>query len=231
MTTSDTAGTNPGERIEEVDLKEKKVSSSHEAAEVEWHILDNHQQNFSFSDVHPANITVRNLEVEVEVAAPFADTLKAKFTKPKVADVEGGAADNIRRKKILKDVSADFPAGTLTAIIGGSGSGKVHGTPHSRGPIDANLLPLIDYLPQRSISSYAGIQHHHRRKHTVQRISRPSHNHQRLRHPNRCLTSVPHCPGNPALCCVPATPIIHHFSAAQPTGRRGHSRTRPQGMR
>lgn len=132
IVTSDTAGTNAGERIEEVDLKEKKVSSSHETAEAEWHILDSHQQNFSFSDVRPANITVRNLEVEVEAAAPFADTLKTKFTKPKAADVEGGTVGSIRRKKILKDFSADSPAGTLTAIIGGSGSGKVRGAHRTR---------------------------------------------------------------------------------------------------
>lgn len=91
----------------------------------EWHVSDNHRQTLSFSDVHPANITVRNLEVEVDIAAPFVDTLKAKFTRSEVGDVEGAAVGGIRRKKILKGVSADFPAGTLTAIVGGSGSGKV----------------------------------------------------------------------------------------------------------
>ena len=112
------------ERIKEVDLKEKGLLS-YEIVEVEQHALDDHQQNLSFSDVHPVDITVRNLEVEVNVIAPFVDTLKAKFTKSKVRDVEGGAIGGVRRKKILKDVSADFPPGTLTAIIGGSGSGKV----------------------------------------------------------------------------------------------------------
>ena len=97
----------------------------HETVEAEWDVSDNHRQTLSFSDVHPANITVRNLEVEVDVAAPFVDTLKAKFTRSKVNDVEDDAVGAARRKKILKDVSADFPAGTLTAIIGGSGSGKV----------------------------------------------------------------------------------------------------------
>lgn len=100
-------------------------SLSHETAEAEWHVSDNHRQTLSFSDVHPANITVRNLEVEVEVAAPFVDTLKAKFARSKVGDVEGAAVGGIQRKKILKGVSGNFPAGTLTAIIGGSGSGKV----------------------------------------------------------------------------------------------------------
>jgi len=125
MAASDAAGTIIQGSIEEVDVKGKD-SLFHETAEAEWHISDNHQQNLSFSDVHPADIVVRNLEVEVDVAASFVDTLKAKFIKSEVGNAEGGTVDGIRRKKILKDVSADFPAGTLTAIIGGSGSGKVH---------------------------------------------------------------------------------------------------------
>ena len=130
MATSNTVETSNQERIEEVDVKEEGTLF-HETVEAEWHVSDDHRQTLSFSDVHPTNITVRNLEVEVDVAAPFVDTLKAKFTRSKVGDVEGGAAGGVRRKNILKDVSADFPAGTLTAIIGGSGSGKVclHATP------------------------------------------------------------------------------------------------------
>ena len=117
-------GTDVPERAEEVDLEENG-SLSHETVGVEWHILDDHQQNLSFSNVHPVDITVRSVEVEVDVAAPFVDALKAKFTRSRVGDVEGRAVSGVRRKKILKDVSVDFPAGTLTAIIGGSGSGKV----------------------------------------------------------------------------------------------------------
>ena len=124
MAASDNAGEIVQERIEEVDVKEKGPLS-HDATETRWHLPDTHRQTLSFSDVHPADITVRNLEVEVDVAASFVDTLKARFTKSKVGDVEGDAAGG-GRKKILKNVSADFPAGTLTAIIGGSGSGKVH---------------------------------------------------------------------------------------------------------
>ena len=127
MAASDAVGTNDWERIEEVGLKGESLSP-HES---EWHVLDNHQQNLSFSDVRPANVAVRHLEVEVEVASSFADALKARFTKSKAGDVEGGAVGGAQRKKILKDVSADFPAGTLSAIIGGSGSGKVRLQPHN----------------------------------------------------------------------------------------------------
>ena len=110
--------------IKEVDAKETDAPLD-ESTVPEWHISDNHQQNLSFSDVSPADITVRNLEVEVDVASSFADTLKARFANSKVEDLEGDVAGTARRKKILKDLSADFPAGTITAIIGGSGSGKV----------------------------------------------------------------------------------------------------------
>ena len=137
MAVSDAMQTNAREKIEEVDLEGEGLSPP----ETEWHALDNHQQNLSFSDVRPADIAVRNLQVEVEVASSFADTLKARFTKSEAGDVEGGAVGGVQRKKILKDVSADFPAGTLTAIIGGSGSGKV--CFHLHNPID----PIHAQLP------------------------------------------------------------------------------------
>ena len=107
----------------EVDVKEK--GSFHESTETEWHISDDHQQALSFSDVRPADIVVQSLGVEVDIVASFVDTLKAKLTKFKVGDVEGGDVVGGTRRKILKDFSGVFPAGTLTAIIGGSGSGKV----------------------------------------------------------------------------------------------------------
>jgi len=106
----------------EVDVKEK--GSFHESTETEWHISDGHQQALSFSDVHPADITVQSLGVEVDIVASVVDKIKAKLTKSKVGDVEGDVVGGTRRK-ILKDVSGVFPAGTLTAIIGASGSGKV----------------------------------------------------------------------------------------------------------
>lgn len=101
------------------------MSSSFHRPTAAEHIPDNHQQNLSFSDVCPADITVRNLEVDVDVASSFVDTLKARFTNSEGNDPGGAVVHGARKKKILKDVSADFPAGTMTAIIGGSGSGKV----------------------------------------------------------------------------------------------------------
>ena len=219
MAASDTAEAIVQERIEEVDVK-KEGPISHEATEMEWHISDNHLQALSFSDVHPADITVRNLEVEVGVAASFADTLAAKLTKSKVGDVEGDAVGGIRRKKILKDVSANFPPGTLTAIIGGSGSGKVYLCPQASyatlngSDLMLHSFALIDDLSQRSLPSYAGIEPHYHRKHTLQRIFRSSHSHQRLRYTNRRIAPVPHRPRNVTLRRIASAPIIHHFSTA-----------------
>ena len=136
MAASDITVVEDWERTEEIDLKDMG-SLSRGNAESEWHLSDNHKQNLSFSDVHPAGITVRNLEVEVDIAGPFVDSLKAKFTRSKLGDVEGGAVGGVRRKKILNDVSADFPAGTLTAIVGGSGSGKVR--PHYAEEIPSHV--------------------------------------------------------------------------------------------
>jgi hypothetical protein len=137
MATSDAGAVLEG-GIEEVNVKEKSPSF-YDAKEAVWHISDNHQQNLSFSAVRPTDITVRNLEVEVDVAASLVNTLKAKFTKPKVEDLEGSSVGTARKKKILKAISADFPAGTLTAIIGGSGSGKVRSPPaHNRFEIQSD---------------------------------------------------------------------------------------------
>jgi hypothetical protein len=198
-----------------VDVKEK-CSLFHEAAGAEWHISDNHRQALSLSNVHPVDIAVRNLEVQVEVATSFADTLRVKFAESKFGDVEGGVGRVPR--KILRDISANFPAGTLTAIIGGSGSGKVvHLHPHSLHLKD--LTPyltccLIDDVSQRSLPSHAGIKSRYHRNHTLQRIPRPSHSRQCLRHPNRCPDSVPHRPRNLTLRCIPSTTLIYHFPTA-----------------
>ena len=123
---------------------EKKCSLFHEATEMGFRILDNYRKPLSFSDVHPASVTVRNLGVEVDTVTSVVDTLTAKFTKSKVGDVEGDVVGGIRRK-ILRDVSGIFPAGTLTAVIGGSGSGKVRLHPRT-----LCLANLISYFACRS---------------------------------------------------------------------------------
>ena len=191
----------------------EKGSLFHETAETEWRILDSHQQTLSFSDVHPVDITVRNLGVDVDVTTSFGDALKVKLKKPKVGDVEGDVIGGIQRKKILKDVSADFPAGSLTAIIGGSGSGKVRPRT-SCLPVSCLNTILVDHPPQCPFPSYAGIKPQRYWKCAVQRIFRPSHRHERLCYTNGCAASIPDRPRNVALCGIPSSSIIHHFSAA-----------------
>ncbi|TRM67109.1 P-loop containing nucleoside triphosphate hydrolase protein [Schizophyllum amplum] len=85
----------------------------------QWTVKDTHQENISFSNVRPVNVKVRDLTVEVDAPKSLAQRLS--FKKKPSADPERGNAD---RKRILDTISADFPQGSLSAILGSSGSGK-----------------------------------------------------------------------------------------------------------
>lgn len=67
--------------------------------------------HLSFREVHPVNVNVRDLTVTV---TKKPDLVARFFSKVGKED-----------KLILDHINADMPAGTLTAIIGSSGSGKV----------------------------------------------------------------------------------------------------------
>lgn len=71
----------------------------------------------SFCAVDPVDISVRDLGVSIDVSpsgfAAFTKRLSSNGSAQKKAD-----------KAILQDVNAHMPSGSLTAIIGGSGSGK-----------------------------------------------------------------------------------------------------------
>lgn len=69
------------------------------------------EQHISFRAVDRVDVSVRNLAITV---SPRSVSLPWSKKAEKAAEI-----------KILDHVSADFPAGELTAIIGGSGSGKV----------------------------------------------------------------------------------------------------------
>lgn len=76
------------------------------------------QSNYiSFSAVNPVDIQVRDLSVEVDLSADKFD-ISSYFSRKRAHNGEP------KSKFILHDVSADMPHGALTAIIGGSGSGK-----------------------------------------------------------------------------------------------------------
>ena len=82
------------------------------------HTLSTSQSNhISLSEVDPVNVEIRNLSVSVDVQPP-AWSLSA--LRPGKRNQDG----NSTQKSILHSASASMPAGSLTAIMGGSGSGK-----------------------------------------------------------------------------------------------------------
>src|SRR5579862_2360308 len=68
-----------------------------------------------FHRVPPVDVKVRDLSLSIESAIPILE--KLHFKKRAQITVEA--------KRILQNVSLDVPAGSLMAIIGASGSGKV----------------------------------------------------------------------------------------------------------
>jgi ABC-type multidrug transport system ATPase subunit len=63
-----------------------------------------------FNNVPPVNIKVRDLSLSLERSPPLL-----RFRRPTLDE----------EKRILRNVSLDVPAGSLMAIMGASGSGKV----------------------------------------------------------------------------------------------------------
>ncbi|KIY48216.1 hypothetical protein FISHEDRAFT_43790 [Fistulina hepatica ATCC 64428] len=69
----------------------------------------------SFSDVFPVDLVVRDLDVYVELPqSVLRSLLRNKDDEP----------SSPQTKSLLNGVSADFARGSLTAVMGGSGSGK-----------------------------------------------------------------------------------------------------------
>ncbi|CAG8954999.1 hypothetical protein HYFRA_00008688 [Hymenoscyphus fraxineus] len=77
--------------------------------------------HLSLSEVEPVDIQVRNLAVDVDIST-FGSPLAKLGLGRRKRNQDGEAP--AETKKILHSVSASMTAGTLTAIIGGSGSGK-----------------------------------------------------------------------------------------------------------
>ena len=73
----------------------------------------------SFRDVQPATITVQDLSVSVAAPRSTFDALKS------LAGFPGTSRSPERSQKpILNNICLDMPCGSLTAILGASGSGK-----------------------------------------------------------------------------------------------------------
>jgi ABC-type multidrug transport system ATPase subunit len=77
--------------------------------------------HLSLSEVEPVDVQIRNLAVNVDIS-PSAFSLENLRLRKRKQHQDG--EPEAERKQILHSVSASMPAGSLTAIIGGSGSGK-----------------------------------------------------------------------------------------------------------
>ena len=71
----------------------------------------------SFRAIDPVDIRIRNLSVQVDVSPSAVAKLVGSITRRQ-------RRPEVEWKTILDDVSVDLPMGSLTAILGGSGSGK-----------------------------------------------------------------------------------------------------------
>lgn len=78
-----------------------------------------HSNRLSLRDVNPVETQVRDLAVAVDLSP---STLSIAQYLPRTRRRDG--SEPPQTKQILHSVSASMPAGTVTAIIGGSGSGK-----------------------------------------------------------------------------------------------------------
>ena len=84
----------------------------------------------SFQVVDPAVIYVKDLTVHIDPALSLFKTAEAFLRKGKDADVQQSS----QRKTILNHITAWMPSGSLTAIMGASGSGKTSVHPRSYVP-------------------------------------------------------------------------------------------------
>ncbi len=73
--------------------------------------------DLSFRAVDPVNVHVKDLNVDIDVSPSGLSAFTASFTRKK-------STQQPEVKTILRKVNAYMPAGSLTAIIGSSGSGK-----------------------------------------------------------------------------------------------------------
>ena len=79
---------------------------------------DTASNNLSFRAVEPVDVRIRGLTVGVDISQSIFSSFSALTKRRKLGPQKA------QFKTILNDVTAEMPSGSLTAIIGGSGSGK-----------------------------------------------------------------------------------------------------------
>ncbi|KAI4086556.1 MAG: hypothetical protein LQ344_007459 [Seirophora lacunosa] len=107
--------------------------------------VENHS---SLHAVDPVNVHVRNLSVDIDVSPGGLAALSNVFKRRQTPSTK-------LYKNILHDVSANMPSGSLTAVLGGSGSGKttmLHALSHriSGGRLQIKGKILYNEDPQLS---------------------------------------------------------------------------------
>ena len=80
--------------------------------------LQDEELNLSFRAVNPVNVSVRALSLDVDTTPPIWETPPSQLWNRLRKKTTSAL------KAVLKDVDANMPRGSLTAIIGSSGSGK-----------------------------------------------------------------------------------------------------------
>src|SRR5262245_43984930 len=95
------------------------TSTPHELEHNGLHTISTQYSNhISLAAVEPVDIQIRDLAVQVDTA-PSPLSFASLLPKPK-----GNGDSKSAMRTLIYEVGADMPRSTLTAIIGGSGSGK-----------------------------------------------------------------------------------------------------------
>ncbi|KAL8801012.1 MAG: hypothetical protein Q9182_004756 [Xanthomendoza sp. 2 TL-2023] len=129
-----------------------KVEAGHADLPAEYHheqAVDKVQTDLSFHAVQAVSLHIRNLSVSINVSGRSAANLSALFKRKKNAPAQ-------THKTILHDVNAYMPSGSLTAILGGSGSGKttmLHALSHRIGGSRLRIEGSILYNGSERISA------------------------------------------------------------------------------
>lgn len=117
----------------------------------------------SFRIVKPAALSVEGLNLHIETASSALDRLRYRFAKGTNADIR----QKSQRKTILRDITAHMPSGSLTAIIGASGSGKTSLFPNCHTVM--SVLNHLQVLPRCHLTPGPGPSIQDLWKHFVQR--------------------------------------------------------------
>jgi ABC-type multidrug transport system ATPase subunit len=108
-----------GASITKSEVRPSELSSKASLPSVVESMAEDEFGGLSLRAVAPVGINVRDLTLGIDLAPSGIGRLAAAFKSKKQRDLT-----EPRSKSILNNVNADIPSGSLTAILGASGSGK-----------------------------------------------------------------------------------------------------------